>query len=448
MNTRLIALTAACVLTGGALAQDGGSLMPYPGEVGKPNADDSTMTSDRQAALPVDPAAPIIAGEVHIDVVFVLDTTGSMGGMIDAAKRKIWSIANTMATAQPRPTIRIGLVGYRDRGDTYVTTMTPLTEDLDKVYADLLAYQAAGGGDGPESVNQALHEAVTKIAWTPSDTALKIVYLVGDAPPHMDYEQDISFEESCKLAATSGIIINTIQCGASYETARVWQQIARLAEGEYFAIDQSGGAVAITTPYDEEIAALDSDLDMTLMYFGGELAQEEYDDKMERSREIAAGAPTEARADRAIYKLSAAGRTTLGGSWDLLRAMKEGRVSLDSLEDDQLPDELKGKTREQQVLIVDAKTAQRSEIQLRLSGLAMQRQQFIDRELAATSAPADAFDQKVIEALARQAQSKGITIKVAQPAEDTPEKDPTDGGEPESTEVPAEDDAGTDDSGG
>ena len=52
-----------------------------------------------------------------VDVVFVLDTTGSMGGMIEAAKEKIWSIASNMASAQPAPEIRIGLVAFRDRGD-------------------------------------------------------------------------------------------------------------------------------------------------------------------------------------------------------------------------------------------------------------------------------------------------------------------------------------------
>ena len=56
-----------------------------------------------------------------VDVVFVLDTTGSMSGLIETAKEKIWSIASTMASAQPTPEIRIGLIGYRDKGDAYVT---------------------------------------------------------------------------------------------------------------------------------------------------------------------------------------------------------------------------------------------------------------------------------------------------------------------------------------
>ncbi|MCA9297419.1 MAG: VWA domain-containing protein, partial [Phycisphaerales bacterium] len=188
-------------------------------------------------STPMIDGAPIL-DEAHIDVVFVLDTTGSMGGLIEAAKQKIWSIANVIATAEPRPSIRLGLVGYRDRGDDYVTVRLDLTEDLDAVYEKLMGFAAAGGGDAPESVNQALHEAITEFAWTEGDEALKLVYLVGDAPPHMDYEQDVPYVESCSKAAASGIIINTIQCGGQAETTPIWQEIARLAEGQYFAIEQ------------------------------------------------------------------------------------------------------------------------------------------------------------------------------------------------------------------
>ena len=100
-----------------------------------------------------------------IDVVFVLDTTGSMSGLIQTAKEKIWSIATTMASAQPTPEIRIGLVAYRDRGDQYVTKMVDLSSDLDSVYAALMDFEAGGGGATPESVTQALHADLLTIPW-------------------------------------------------------------------------------------------------------------------------------------------------------------------------------------------------------------------------------------------------------------------------------------------
>jgi Mg-chelatase subunit ChlD len=83
-----------------------------------------------------------------IEVVFILDTTSSMSGLIQAAKEKIWSIANTMASAQQNPDIRMGLVAFRDRGDAYITRVYDLSEDLDSMYASLMDFRAEGGGDG------------------------------------------------------------------------------------------------------------------------------------------------------------------------------------------------------------------------------------------------------------------------------------------------------------
>src|SRR3989442_11111831 len=99
----------------------------------------------------------------RVEVAFVLDTTGSMARLIDGAKRKIWSIANQLASGQPTPKVRIALVAYRDRGDTYVTQVRDLTDDIDAVYADLQRLTADGGGDTPESVDQALDEAVRRL---------------------------------------------------------------------------------------------------------------------------------------------------------------------------------------------------------------------------------------------------------------------------------------------
>jgi hypothetical protein len=118
----------------------------------------AALTTPSVSLPPVD---PLTNTRPRIDVVFVLDTTGSMGGLIQAAKEKIWSIATTMASAQPAPVIRMGLVAYRDRGDAYVTRVVDLSDDLDSLYATLMDFQAAGGGDGPESVNQALHTAAS-----------------------------------------------------------------------------------------------------------------------------------------------------------------------------------------------------------------------------------------------------------------------------------------------
>ena len=104
----------------------------------------------------------------------MLDSTGSMGGLIEGAKQKIWSIANSIVAGKPAPEVRIGLVTYRDRGDEYVTKRFDLTADIDTVFENLQSLAADGGGDDPESVNQALDEAVNRLSWSADRSVLKI----------------------------------------------------------------------------------------------------------------------------------------------------------------------------------------------------------------------------------------------------------------------------------
>src|SRR5205085_11891242 len=116
------------------------------------------------AAAPVGPADEKPASKKpQVEIVFCLDTTGSMGGLIDGAKAKIWAICNQVASGKPVPDLKVGLVAFRDRGDEYITKVFDLTDDLDAVHGHLRGFQAAGGGDEPESVNQALYDAVNKI---------------------------------------------------------------------------------------------------------------------------------------------------------------------------------------------------------------------------------------------------------------------------------------------
>ena len=111
------------------------------------------------ATLPLSAAVSTAIAKPAVEVAFVLDTTGSMGGLIEGAKRKIWSIATAIVDSNPDADIRIGLVAYRDIGDDYVTRTFDLTTDIQDLYANLLELKARGGGDWPESVNEALDVA-------------------------------------------------------------------------------------------------------------------------------------------------------------------------------------------------------------------------------------------------------------------------------------------------
>src|ERR1044071_3041418 len=195
-----------------------------------------------------------------MEMVFVLDTTGSMGGLLTGAKQRIWGIVNAVMQTSSHPSVKVGLAAYRDRGDQYVTQILPLTEDLDKVYSTLMDYQAEGGGDEAENVRRALAQGVAKAGWSqPAPGHAQILFLVGDAPPH-DYADEPDPLTTADLAVKQGIIVNTIQCGASATTQQVWEAIARRGQGQYFLIPQNGGVQTISTPYDEQLSQLGSRL--------------------------------------------------------------------------------------------------------------------------------------------------------------------------------------------
>ena len=348
------------------------------------------------------------AGNPKVDVVFVLDTTGSMSGLIQTAKDKIWSIATTMASAQPTPEIRIGLVAYRDRGDQYVTRVVDLSDDLDSVYATLMDFQAGGGGDTPESVNQALYDAVHDISWSQDSQAYQVVFLVGDAPPHMDYQDEVKYPEIVAAAAQKGIVINTIQCGELGVTAGPWTQIASLGHGKFFQVEQAGSAVAMTTPYDAELAALSAKLDDTRLYFGSEEEKEKMASKVAATDKLHASSSVESRARRATFNMSAGGRTNLLGQNDLVDGIATGAVKLEELDEADLPAAMKPMAPAEQEAYVEELAQERSQLQRQMRELADDRDSYITKKVKEDGGYKDSLDQKIYETVAEQAVVAGL----------------------------------------
>lgn len=339
-----------------------------------------------------------------IEVAFILDTTGSMEGLIEGAKAKIWSIANDIVNTDPTPDLKIGLIGYRDKTDKYVTRVNDLSDDIDAMYEHLQAFSAQGGGDRPESVNQALYEAVTKLNWSKSPEILKIIFLVGDAPPHMDYANEIQYPEICQMAVKKDLIINTIQCGDGADTLPVWQKIARLSEGKYVQIGQSGGMVAVETPMDDELESLNRQLAQTAIAYGREEERMRVTSKMSRSF----SAPKAAIADRLDYLSKS--KKVVTGEGDLVEDTASGSVKLEEVDSDALPDKMRGMSTKEQKAYIEKKAEQRKQIQSQIDDLLKQRTEYLKKQ-AAENRKKDAFDEKVADMIRQQAASKGILYK-------------------------------------
>lgn len=365
-------------------------------------SEDEDKSTEATAKVDADEEAP------QIEVCFVLDTTGSMKNLIQGAKDKIWSIANELMNTDPKPNVRFALIGYRDRNDDYITRVTDLSDDIDAIHTALTEFQADGGGDAPESVNQALFEAVNQISWSEDREMLKVIFLVGDAPPHMDYDDDIRYPEICKQAIEKHLIINTVQCGNMASTKEIWAEISSKAEGSYVAIQQSGGTVPVATPFDKEIALFNVALNRTVCGYGDSAVQECVDQKI-MTNEASKG---EAISDRNGYfsnlrsKGGAWAFKAIGGDQDLIEKLATGKMKLEDVDIKKLPKEYQKLSKEEREAKLLKLVEERKGIAMKLDQLAKKRSRFLSENKA--EAPADSFDTNVKAIIREQASEYGI----------------------------------------
>jgi hypothetical protein len=322
-----------------------------------------------------------------------------MGGLIQGAKDKIWAISNQIASGKPTPDLKIGLVAYRDKGDAYVTQVHEMTGDLDAVHAKLKTFQAQGGGDTPEHVNAALADAVHKIKWSQDKKTLRIIFLVGDAPPHMDYTDDVKYPETCKKAVEKGIIINTIQCGNDSECMRTWKDIAVKSEGSYVGIQQDGGVVAVATPFDKRLGEINDELAKKTLVYGDRRKQEADKEKSGEALKL----PAASKADRAGF----AGKDGKAAAYDLLDAIKNKEVDLKKLKEEELPQELRKLDDKGRQEYLDKLDGERKKLNTEAIGLDKKRREFIAEEIKKKGGK-NAFDNEVLEMLRKQAKKANI----------------------------------------
>lgn len=327
----------------------------------------------------------------QVDLVLVLDTTGSMGGLIERAKAELWGIVDQLSASDPNATIRIGLVGYRDRGDSYVTDVFDLSADIDASYAKLVGFQAGGGGDTPESVNAALADAVGRIGWAGADAERAIV-LAGDAPPHMDYPDDVPWSASVSRARALGITVHAIQCGANAETKAVWRQIAAAGGGTYGALAARPDAAA-GSPWDEQLAALNRQLAGTVVPFGDAATRE----RVRSAADETLGADAATAASRVSY-LGRKGAAATASDGDLVSDVKEGEVDWDAIDPESLPEHLRALSGAELKQYLQDLIDRRRGLLSEVAYYADKRDAYLEVERA--SDPAAAFQRSVVEALA------------------------------------------------
>jgi len=176
-----------------------------------------------------------------LDVMFVVDATGSMGDELEFLKDELQDIISRVEKQANGLKTQIGLVFYRDEGDEYVVRDFDFETNLKTVQQNLNNQFAGGGGDFEEAVEQALAAAIFQKRWSENARA-RLLFLILDAPPHNNPQVIGKLQKATQKAAQKGIkIIPIVASGIDKETEFLMRFVAIATNGTYvFLTDDSG----------------------------------------------------------------------------------------------------------------------------------------------------------------------------------------------------------------
>jgi hypothetical protein len=345
--------------------------------------------------------------KARVQIAILLDTSNSMDGLIDQAKTQLWKIVNEMALAQyngQTPLLEIAIYEYGNDGlsasEGHIRMVSQFTTDLDKISEDLFALKTNGGS---EYCGQVISVALKQLLWSESNKDLKMIFIAGNEP---FTQGKVNYKESCKDAITKGIIVNTIFCGSHQEGINTfWKDGADLADGKYMNIDQSIKEVYIASPYDDDILKLNNKLNDTYISYGNQ--GRKMKERQVAQDENAIGAGSQVQLNRAVSKSQA---MYSNEHWDLVDAYKKDSKKIEDLQESELPDELKGKSKQERNKYIENKLAEREQIQKQINELNAKRSKYV-LEQKKNNPQENTLDAVMIKTVREQAQKKNYTFK-------------------------------------
>jgi hypothetical protein len=395
-----------------------------------------------------------VVEQPHIDVVFAIDCSGSMGPVIETAKKKVWTIVNEIAKAKPTPVLRIGLIGYGDADRVFRTFA--LSDDLDTVYANLMTFRDEHWSE--EYVGLAVHKAANEMGWSPtSATNLKIIYVLGNetarqGPAEFDYAKTAplaweknnitvnaiycnahlgrqsSFNNNASISSTpkSASSLSSSKSAPQQQIATTastrvapstrvatafdgematWVEMAQLGKGKFLEIAGDGGALTIPTPYDNDMIRLNSSLNDTYLPYGraGAFGKSNQIAQDRNSTSVGGAANMAARAQ------AKGGGLYNNRGWDLVDASRDQGFDWSQVKDEDVPEALKGKSPEERKQLVATAAHKRAAVQAEIGALGRKRDEYLIAEIKKQNLDnKNAFDEAVKQSIIEQAITKGF----------------------------------------
>ena len=351
-----------------------------------------------------------IAHRPKIQMAILLDTSGSMDGLIDQTRNQIWSVVNEFSTAKRRgvtPILELALFEYgNDRYSSevgHVRKLSNFTRELDRVSEGLFSLTTSGGS---EYCGYAIKTAVTELQWSQSDNDIKTIFIAGN---EAFTQGPVRYSDAIKLAQEKGISVNTIFAGAYQAGASSgWQVGAQLAGGDYMSINADQQIVHIDAPQDSEIARLNSQLNQTYIPYGalGEQSAKRQVEQDKVNGSISSGL----LAKRAKSKSSSYYNNS---RWDLVDALSDGTVDeagLADLEETQLPKEMQTMSAAERKGYIQKQEKLRADLKQQITQLGKSREQYVASKKKEQASSASTISDALSSAVRKQAKKKGFDL--------------------------------------
>ncbi|MEM7185865.1 MAG: vWA domain-containing protein [Bacteroidota bacterium] len=339
----------------------------------------------------------------YIKVALLLDTSNSMDGLIDQAKAQLWEIVNELSYAKCRsaqPNLQIALYEYGNdnlnKRDGYIRKILSFTEDLDDVSKELFSLTTNGGSEYCGTVIQA---SLDQLDWGNDRDDLKMIFIAGNEP---FTQGKVDYRDAGNNAKEKDIVVNTIFCGDyTHGVNSNWKDGASLTYGDYIAINHDKKTIHIASPYDDLILQLNVQLNGTYIPYGKK-GKRKYAVQAEQDSN-AAGYSKENAVSRTVSKGS---HLYKNSTWDLVDAEEEEGFSYEEIKDEDLPEELQGKSTAALKSYVQQQRTERDRIQKEISELNKQRRAYIANQKKDAG---NGLESAMIEALKKQAEKKDYT---------------------------------------
>jgi len=342
-----------------------------------------------------------------VQMAILLDTSGSMQGLIEQAKTQLWRMINEMASAEKHgqiPRLEVALYEYGKNSipasEGYLRMIVPLSTDLDKISEELFKLRTNGGSEYCGKVIQA---SIEDLKWSPRNSDYKVIFIAGNEP---FTQGNLDYRSACKNAVHKRIIVNTIFCGSYREGINTqWKDGADRSDGQYLNINHNRKIVHIAAPQDREIIQLGNMLNKTYIAFGDKGKQMK--DRQTKQDANAQSLNSAVMAERSITKASKQYRNE---TWDLVDAEKEGKIIVAKMKTEELPPEMQKLDQKGRKKYIEDMRKKRAGIQKKIGQLKMERDKYISKKRKELKAD-DTLDEVMISTIKAQAGKKNFKFK-------------------------------------